>query len=91
MIDQHTPTHFCGSFVLYTVLLMWFPSMTAALTALGLGIVWELMDQFNKQMMLRKIPWLDPNGGSCVDIGVDAGGIAFGIFVIKNLLEVATK
>lgn len=86
--DWHTFTHILGSFFLVALFLKFGCSTwNAIFFAFALGIVWEALDEFTRNVELewiRKI--FDPRGGDIGDLIADAIGILLAYFIVIKLI-----
>lgn len=80
-LDIHSIIHFIGSYALaLTFYILGFQHYF--IIAFGLGILWEVFDHLKFYYELD-IPFLDPRGGSIIDIVVDLLGVLLAIGVLS--------
>ena len=84
-LDVHSIIHFVGSYALAMTFFVWGVPMYW-LWAFGLGVAWELLDEFNKwdiRDLGESISWLDSRGWDSTDIIVDGLGVALAVGVLS--------
>ena len=84
-LDIHSIIHFVGSYALAMTFFVWGVPMYW-LWAFGLGVAWELLDEFNKwciRDLNESIPWFDSRGWDSTDILVDGLGVALAVGVLS--------
>lgn len=70
-----TVLHFVGTYAIAMTMLSFGSSlMTAAITALALGFIWECLDYLNCEYGWNW-PVLDPKGADFLDFMADVGGV----------------
>ena len=74
--DPWSLVHFFGSAFLYVSIYRIMPEhpIWASVFAIGLGVAWEVLDNFNEQCQWHCI-FLDPTGGDVRDIIANGAGI----------------
>lgn len=82
--DPHTATHLVGCYGLFFTFQLIFPNPIAFLTAVSLGVAWELLDYFNMKYEW-KFSQLDPRGADISDIIVDVAGAGLAWLVLLIL------
>jgi len=101
--DKHSVTHFLGCFGIFWITLSIFNLFSAqhqlsffcqtktilwsAIISFGCGILWEIFDEINNEYCLN-ISFLDPRGGSVIDLIADGLGVLIGVGICLILINI---